>query len=269
MSSPSLVPVKLPQLSGRLFSQHSVFFSSLHVNKILPVSGLRSPLMQVGSRWQCPMPSVPAARTQSHHPACRALRREPALRSQAKPIHHSNAIQTRHCERREESLLAFDFFRTLSTHARRIRRKTSTPGAAESSLRWRSSLAFSKIRRVDVRNFPFATLTLHHQRPPVQNVSVFDVERHHCYVLRQFLHAQIGRLQIHVRRNDPMGVFLDPLKDSEPSLLRFSGCINAPDIRRGRMKNRRFLAETCPERRLIQVVESRDKRALRSFDRRR
>ena len=37
-------------------------------------------------------------------------------------IHHSNTTQTRHSEPREESLFAFDFCRTLSTHGRRIRR---------------------------------------------------------------------------------------------------------------------------------------------------
>ena len=56
MSSPSLVPVKLPQLSGRPFSQHSVFFSSLYVNKIyFPLAGLRSPVTQVGAHWQTPL----------------------------------------------------------------------------------------------------------------------------------------------------------------------------------------------------------------------
>jgi hypothetical protein len=44
---------------------------------------------------------------------------EPARRSH---IRHSNTTQTRHSERREESLFAFDFRRTLSTHGRRIRR---------------------------------------------------------------------------------------------------------------------------------------------------
>jgi hypothetical protein len=37
-------------------------------------------------------------------------------------IHHSNTTQTRHSERREESLFAFDSCRTLSTHGRRIQR---------------------------------------------------------------------------------------------------------------------------------------------------
>ena len=44
---------------------------------------------------------------------------EPARRSH---IRHSNTTQTGHSERREESLFAFDFRRTLSTHGRRIRR---------------------------------------------------------------------------------------------------------------------------------------------------
>jgi hypothetical protein len=55
MSSPSLVPVKLPQLSGHPFSQHNVFFWSFYVNKIyFPLAGLRSPVTQVGSHWQTP-----------------------------------------------------------------------------------------------------------------------------------------------------------------------------------------------------------------------
>ena len=57
MSSPRLVPVKLPQLFGSPFSQLGEFFSSLYLNKIyFRLAGLRSPVTQVGAHWQKPPP---------------------------------------------------------------------------------------------------------------------------------------------------------------------------------------------------------------------
>jgi hypothetical protein len=114
---------KITAARGPPFSQHSVFFSPLCVNKIyFPLMALRSPVTQVGAHWQTP-PTIfsigggttfipPAA------PSAGSLPAQPGEATSTLPTPSKPAIP----ERREESLFAFDFCRTRSTHGCRIRR---------------------------------------------------------------------------------------------------------------------------------------------------
>jgi len=107
-----------------------------------------------------------------------------------------------------------------------------------------------------MNDFPSIHLMLEYKSSPIHQAAVNKMESHKSDFFRQLFDAQIERFKTHVWWGSPARSPFDSLEDGEPRLFELFGRINPSNIRRRRMENSCRLAETSPESRPVEIVES-------------